>query len=158
MDTAIFNLTHGLYVLTTRLGGRDNGCIVDAVMQASAMPQRVAVAVMKKNLSHGMVMGSGLFNLSVLTDETPQKVFRHFGLQSGAAVDKFAGCEEEHRSENGLLYIPKYTNAFLSCRVEQQHDLGTHTLFVAEVTESRILGDDRGITYNEYRKTLAQRQ
>ena len=152
MNTAIFNLTHGLYVLTSRLGEKDNGCIVDAVMQASAVPQRVAVAVMKKNLSNGIIQATGIFNLSILTEETPQKVFQHFGLQSGRDVNKFEKCDAVQRSSNGLYFIPKYTNAWLSCRVEQKIDLDTHTLFIAEVTDGQQLGTVRGITYNEYRE------
>ena len=152
MNTAIFNLTHGLYVLTSRLGEKDNGCIVDAVMQASAVPQRVAVAVMKKNLSNGIVQATGIFNLSVLTVETPQKVFQHFGLQSGRDVNKFEKCDAVQRAANGIYFIPRYTNAWLSCRVEQKIDLDTHTLFIAEVTDGQVLSDGKGITYNEYRE------
>lgn len=151
MADPIFNLTHGLYVLTTKLGPKDNGCIVDAVMQMTAMPQRIAVGVQKRNLTNGMIQAAGIFNLSILTTETPQDVFKHFGMQSGRDVNKFENCENEYRSANGLLYIPKFTNAFLSCKVEKTLDMDTHTLFIASVTESKILGDKRGITYNEYR-------
>ena len=152
MSDPIFNLTHGLYVLTTRLGDKDNGCIIDAVMQATAMPQRVAIGVQKRNLTNGMIQASRIFNLSILTTQAPKKVFEHFGMQSGRDVNKFENCEEEHRSANGLLYIPKYTNAFLSCKVEQAIDLDTHTVFIAAVTESQILGELPGITYNAYRE------
>lgn len=151
-NKAIFNLTHGLYVLTTRLGEKDNGCIIDAVMQATAMPQRIAIGVMKHNLSHGILAASGIFNLSILTEDTPQKVFQHFGLQSGRDVNKFEKCDEVQRSANGLYFIPKYTNAFLSGKVEQSIDLDTHTVFIASITESRVLSDGKGITYNEYRE------
>ena len=151
MDSAIFNLTHGLYVLTARVADKDNGCIVDAVMQATAMPSRVVVGVQQRNLTNGMIQASGIFNLSILTTETPQKVFQHFGLQSGRDVNKFEKCDAVQRSENGLYYIPKYTNAFLSCKVEQTIDTETHTLFVAAVTESCVLSDVPGITYNDYR-------
>lgn len=151
MDTAIFNLTHGLYVLTTRLGDKDNGCIVDAVMQATAMPQRIVVGVMKQNLTNGMIQATGIFNLSILTEETPQKVFQHFGMQSGRDVNKFEKCDAVERSANGLYFIPKYTNAYLSCKVEQAIDMDTHTIFIAKITESKVLGTVPGITYNNYR-------
>ena len=157
MDTAIFNLTHGLYVLTSKLGEKDNGCIIDAVMQATAMPQRIAIGVMKKNLTNGIIQASGIFNLSILTTETPQHVFQHFGMQSGRDVNKFENCTEEHRSKNGLLYIPKYTNAFLSGKVTQSIDLDTHTVFIAEITESQVLSDIPGITYNNYRDSFKKK-
>lgn len=154
MNDPIFNLTHGLYVLTSRLGEKDNGCIIDAVMQMTAMPQRIAIGVQKRNLTNGMIQASRIFNLSILTEETPQSVFQHFGMQSGRDVNKFEKCDAVKRSANGLYYIPKYTNAFLSCKVEQSIDMDTHTLFIASVTESQILGDVQGMTYNNYRKNI----
>ena len=154
MDSAIFNLTHGLYVLTTRLGEKDNGCIVDAVMQATAMPQRIVVGVQKRNLTNGMIQAAGIFNLSILTEETPQKVFQHFGMQSGRDVNKFEKNDAVVRSKNGLYYIPKYANAFLSCKVEQTIDMDTHTLFIASITESQVLSDNPGMTYNIYRNNF----
>ena len=154
MNDPIFNLTHGLYVLTSRLGEKDNGCIIDAVMQVTAMPQRVGICVQKRNLTNGIIQASGIFNLSILTEETPQHVFQHFGMQSGRDVNKFEKCDAVQRSANGLYFIPKYTNAFLSCKVEQTIDADTHTLFIASVTESRILSDLPGMTYNNYRASF----
>ncbi|MBO4308034.1 MAG: flavin reductase [Bacteroidales bacterium] len=150
----INNLTHGLYVLTTRLGEKDNGCIIDAVMQVTAMPQRIAIGVQKHNLTNGMIMASRIFNLSILTEEVPQDVIKHFGYQSGRDVNKFENCEEVHRSTNGLIYIPKYTNAFLSAKVIQTVDMDTHTVFFAEITEGKILSDIPGMTYNNYRASI----
>ena len=151
MNDPIFNLTHGLYVLTTRLGEKDNGCIVDAVMQITASPQRICVGVNKSNLTNGMIQASRLFNLSILTEETVPFVFQHFGMQSGRDVNKFEKCDAVQRSQNGIYYIPKYTNAFLSGKVEQAIDMGSHTLFIAAITESQILGSVPGMTYNNYR-------
>lgn len=154
MNDPIFNLTHGLYVLTARLGEKDNGCIIDAVMQVTALPQRIAIGVQKRNLTNGMIQASRLFNLSILTEDTDPFVFKHFGMQSGRDVNKFEKCDAVHRSQNGIYYIPKYTNAYLSCKVEQAIDMDTHTLFIASITESKILSDKPGITYNNYRKNI----
>ena len=156
MDSAIFNLTHGLYVLTARVADKDNGCIVDAVMQATALPQQVVVGVQKRNLTNGMIQATGLFNLSILTTEAPAKVFQHFGMQSGRDVNKFEKCDAVQRTANGIYYIPKFTNAYLCCKVERTIDTETHTLFLAIVTESRVLSDLPGLTYNDYRARLKQ--
>lgn len=149
---SLSKISHGVYVLTTRLGEKDNGCIIDAATQATSMPERILICVNKQNLTHGMIMASKQFNLSVLTEEAPMQVFQHFGMQSGLNVDKFANCESEHRSANGIRYINKYTNAVISGQVEQTVDLGTHTLFIAKVTEAVKLSDDTSQTYANYQK------
>ncbi len=142
----LFRLTYGLYVLTARSGGKDNGCIINVASQVTDNPLQIIVSVNKQNMTHDMIAESGQFNLSILTEQAPMKVFEHFGFQSGRDVDKFANCEVEMRSDNGLLYIPKYTNAFLSGKVVDRMDTGTHTLFLAEVTESVHLSDDPSLT------------
>ena len=146
-------ITHGVYLLTTRLGEKDNGCIIDAVAQATSMPERILICVNKQNLTHGMIVAAQRFNLSVLTEEAPMKVYQHFGMQSGLNVNKFENCEVEMRSANGILYLPKYINAVISGQVEQAIDLGTHTLFVAKVTESFKVSDAPSQTYPNYQRT-----
>ena len=123
MDTnALFNIGYGLYVLTTHSNGVDNGCIVNTVTQVTSNPLQVAVTVNKGNYTHDLIMQSGVFNVSMLTTETPMFVFEHFGFQSGRMVNKFATCEAEHRAVNGVLFIPRYTNAYLACHVNQSID------------------------------------
>ena len=147
---ALFKISYGLFALTAREGGKDNGCIINTVSQLTENPLRVSVTVNKSNLTHDMILKTGLFNVSVLTEEAPFKVFEIFGFRSGRETDKFAGCEREYRSANGLLYLPKYTNAVLCGRVVETLDEGTHTLFIAELTQAFILPGAPSLTYQYY--------
>lgn len=148
--TALFKLSYGLFVLTAREGKKDNGCIVNTAVQLTSSPCRIAVTVNKQNYTHGMIMRTGVFNLSVLTEEVPFKVFEHFGFQSGKNVNKFENCESENRSGNGVLYVPKFTNAVISGAVVGEVDCGTHTMFIADVTETKILSGVPSVTYQYY--------
>ena len=151
IDGAAMNkLSYGLFVLTSREGDKDNGCIINTAQMLTDNPKRVTIAVNRQNLSRDMIARTGLFNLSVLTEEVPFKVFERFGFVSGRDADKFAGCDCDARTANGLRYVPKYTNAVISCRVVESHDYDTHTLFVAEVVEAKVLCDQPSITYAYY--------
>ena len=115
---------------------------------------QIAVTVNKGNYTHDLIKDSCVFNVSMLTTETPMKVFEHFGFQSGRKVNKFAGCETEHRAVNHVLYIPKYTNAYLACRVNKSIDFGTHTMFIADVLDAQVLSDKLSVTYDYYQKNI----
>lgn len=155
MDTnALFNIGYGLYVLTTRHNDIDNGCIVNTVTQVTSNPLQIAVTVNKGNYTHELIMNSCVFNVSILTTETPMFVFEHFGFQSGRTVKKFANCEAEHRAVNGVLYIPKYTNAFLACKVNNSIDFETHTMFIANVLDAQVLSDKPSVTYDYYQNHI----
>lgn len=149
-NKALFDLSYGLFVLTSNYNGKDNGCIVNTVQQVTDLPLRLSVTVNKKNFTHELILKSGVFNVSVLTTETPMKVFEHFGFQSGQNVDKFADCESEHRAINHVLYIPKYTNACIACRVASHIDLGTYSLFIADILDAKVLSDKPSVTYDYY--------
>lgn len=149
-SAALFQLSYGLFVLTARERDFDNGCIINTVSQVTDVPKRVSVTVNKRNKTHDMIAATGLFNVSVLDNTVPFDLFRHFGFQSGRETDKFAGWQEAARSENGLLYLTKYTNAWLSGQVIQQIDLGTHTLFVADLTGAEVLSQQPSVTYADY--------
>ncbi len=153
-NDAINKVGYGLYVLTAREDGRDNGCIINVVAQLTSSPMQMMISVNKKNLTHDMILRTGKFNVSCLTEHTPMEVFRHFGFQSGRDVNKFEGCEVEMRSGNGLLYLPKYTNAYLSGQVSYAKDLGTHTLFIATIVEAVHLSDDPSVTYAYYQQHI----
>ncbi len=148
--SAMFKLSYGLFVLTTRDGDKDNGCITNTVMQVTNEVKRIAIAVNKANYTHDMIKKTGVFNVSILTTETPFKVFQQFGFQSGRDVDKFAGFGSEARTANGLRYVPEYANAVLSGRVVEEHEYDTHTMFVAEVTEAAVLSNVPSVTYQYY--------
>ena len=146
--SAFFKLSYGLFVLSARDGSSDNGCIINTVMQVTDSPKRIAIAVNKANYTHDMILRTGLFNVSVLTESVPFQVFQHYGFQSGRDVSKFTG--NEARSENGLCYLTEHVNAFFSAKVIKTEDYGTHTLFVADVTEAKVLSTEPSVTYDYY--------
>ena len=151
-SNAFFKLTYGLFVLTSCKGdGEHNACIINTVMQVTELPQQIVIAVNKTNYTHEMIISSKKFNVSVLTTETPFEVFKRFGFQSGRNVNKFEGFEENcTKSENGLYYVNKYTNALFSAEVVSAIDYETHTLFVARITEAKVLSNDASLTYQYY--------
>ncbi len=148
--TALFKLSYGLFVLTAREGKKDNGCIINTAVQLTSNPCRISITVNKQNYTHDMIVRTGVFNLSVLTEEAPFKVFQHFGFQSGKDVNKFADCESENRTGNGVLYIPKFTNVVISGSVVGEADCGTHTMFIADVVETKTLSAVPSMTYQYY--------
>lgn len=150
---AMYKLTYGLFVLTTTDGGKQNGCIVNTVSMITDSPKRITVFVNKANYSEELLRKTGVFNVSVLTEKTPFDVFKQFGFCSGRDTDKFAG-KEYPKTENGLYYLPEYANAVLSAKVVDAYDYGTHTLFVAEVTEAKTLNEDKSVTYEYYQSNI----
>ncbi len=151
--TALFKIGYGLYVVTSNDGKKDNGLIVNTVTQLTDNPNRVAVNINKQNYSHHVISQTGKLNVNCLSVEAPFSVFQHFGFQSGRAVDKFADFEGL-RSDNGLMFLPKYINAFMSLEVEQYVDLDTHGMFICKVTEARVMSDKDTMTYTYYQKNV----
>ena len=147
--SALFRIGYGLYVVTCREGDRDNGCIVNTVVQVTNTPNRVAVTVNKSNYTHDVIVRTGRMNINCLTEDTPFAVFQHFGFQSGRNVDKFNGATPE-RSENGVSILPAFSNAFLSLDVKQYVDLDTHGMFICTVSEAQVLSDAPSVTYAYY--------
>ena len=149
-QNAMFSLSYGLFVLTARDGAKDNGCIINTVTQLTDTPKRISIAVNKANYTHDMIKMTGVFNVSVLSNDAPFAMFQHYGFQSGRDVDKFAGVQGMARATNGVYYLPYCTNAFISARVTQTIEFETHTLFIADVTEARQLSDVPSMTYAYY--------
>ena len=147
---AFFSFSYGLFVLTARDGAKDNGCIINTVTQLTDTPKRISIAVNKANYTHDMIKKTGVFNVSVLSNDAPFAMFQHYGFQSGRDVDKFAGVQGMARATNGVYYLPYCTNAFISARVTQTIEFETHTLFIADVTEARQLSDVPSMTYAYY--------
>lgn len=154
---ALWKLTYGLYLLTARQDGRDNGCIINTAVQVAENPVRLTISVVRGSLTHDMIAATGEFNLSMLTVDAPFALYRHFGMQSGRGADKFAGRTDVNRSANGLLYLTEATCGYLSCRVTGSVDLGTHTLFIAEVVEGEPLSDRPACTYAYYQSDVKQK-
>ncbi len=151
--TALFNIGYGLYVVTSNDGKKDNGCIVNTVSQLTSQPNRVAVCINKQNYSHHVIKQSGIMNVNCLSTEAPFSVFENFGFRSGRNVDKFANCTPM-RSDNGLVFLPHYINSFMSLKVEDYMDLGTHGMFICSVTEARVINRVETMTYTYYQKNV----
>ncbi len=151
--TALFKIGYGLYVVTSNDGKKDNGLIVNTVSQVTDSPNRVAVCINKANYSHHIIKQTGIMNVNCLSTEAPFKVFQNFGFQSGRNVDKFEGCNPL-RSDNGLVFMPRYINAFMSLKVEQYVDLDTHGMFICTVTEARVISNVETMTYNYYQSNV----
>jgi len=150
---ALFNIGYGLYVVTSNDGSRDNGLIVNTVSQVTNTPNRVAVTINKQNYSHHVIKQSGIMNVNCLDTSAPFEVFKTFGFQSGRSADKFAGIEEL-RSDNGLRFLPRHINSFLSLKVESYVDLDTHGMFICSVTEARVMDNKETMTYTYYQNNV----
>ena len=151
--TALFNIGYGLYVVTTNDGTRDNGLIVNTVSQVTNTPNRIAVTINKQNYSFHTIQKTGVLNVNCLDVSAPFSVFQRFGFQSGRTVDKFAGMEVL-RSDNGLAFLPRYINSFMSLKVESYVDMDTHGMFICTVTEARVMSDAETMTYTYYQKNV----
>jgi len=147
--TALFNIGYGLYVVTSNDGKKDNGLIVNTVTQVTNSPNRIAVTINKENYSHHVIKQTGIMNINCLTTDAPFAVFEKFGFASGRNTDKFADCEPL-RSDNGLVFLPRHINSFMSLKVEQYVDLDTHGMFICEITEARVISDAETMTYSYY--------
>ncbi len=151
--SALFNIGYGLYVVTSNDGKKDNGLIVNTITQVTNTPNRIAVTINKENYSHHVIKQTGIMNVNCLSVSAPFKVFETFGFQSGRTTDKFAGCEPL-RSDNGLVFLPRYINSFMSLKVEQYVDLGTHGMFICSITEARVISDQETMTYTYYQNNV----
>ena len=143
MDNKVmYSLSYGLFVLSARRGDKDNGCITNTAIQVTTDPNRIVVAINKGNYTHDMVKETGRFTVSVLSEEAKFDLFQRFGFQSGRDADKFAGFQANTgKDADGIPYVTQGTNAWLSCKVVSATDLGTHTLFLADVLDGGVLPD-----------------
>ena len=150
---ALNSIGYGLYVVTSNDGEKDNGLIVNTVSQVSDAPNRIAVTINKQNYSHHVIRQTGKLNVNCLDISTPFSVFENFGFQSGRTADKFVGIEEL-RSDNGLRFLPRHINAFMSLKVENYVDLGSHGMFICSITESRVISGKESMTYAYYHQNV----
>lgn len=153
-NKAIYKLTYGLFVLSAFTKGKHNGCIINTAGQVTSSPNRISIAVNKANLTHDIIMETGLFNVSVISEEAQFKLFERFGFQTGRDVDKFEGMTGFKKASNGINYVTQGTNAYISAKVETTVDLGTHTMFIAEVTDMEVLSDAPSATYGFYQEHI----
>ena len=150
---AMYNLTYGLFILTARDGEKDNGCIINTACQVTTDPNRITICVNKNNFTHDIILKTGLFNISMLTEKSEFETYKHWGFRSGRTVDKVLPIYYI-RADNGVIYIKDECNAYLSCKVVSSTDLGTHTLFLADVTDGAVFNSDPSVTYAFYQKNI----
>ncbi len=151
---AMYKLSYGLFVVTANRDGRDNGCITNTAIQVTSEPNRISLAVNKSNFTHDMIKDTGIFTVSVISEAASFDLFKHFGFQSGRDVDKFADFNDCKRAENGTMIITNGTNGYISAKVVNTVDLGTHTLFIADVTDMDVLADVPSATYTYYQENI----
>ena len=151
---AMYKLSYGLFVLTAKDEEKDNGCIINTAIQASSMPNQLSICVNKANLTHDMIVKTGKFTVSVISQDAGFDLFKHFGFQSGKDVDKFKNFEKCKRGENSIYYITEGTNAYISVNVSKTEDLGSHTMFIGEITNMEVLSETPSVTYDYYLKNI----
>lgn len=151
---AMFNISYGLYVLTANLDGKDNGCIINTVTQVTSDPNQITIAVNKLNHTRDMIAASKKFTASIISQNADFELFKRFGFQSGKNVDKFAGFTAAQRGANEAMIINEGTNAYIAGWVTQEIDLGTHSLFIARVTDMDVLNDTPAATYAYYHQNI----
>lgn len=154
---ALYCISYGLFVLTARQGQKDNGCMINTAMQLTSTPNRLGVTVNKANATHDMVLETRKFTVSVLSKKANFDLIRRFGFQSGREINKFQDYEYAKRNQEGMLYVTEGTNAFLSVEVEETIDLGTHTMFIGNVTEMEVLDSESSATYEYYQTYIKPR-
>ena len=150
----MYKLSYGLFVLTAKDEEKDNGCIINTAIQASSMPNQLSICVNKANLTHDMIVKTGKFTVSVISQDAGFDLFKHFGFQSGKDVDKFKNFEKCKRGENSIYYITEGTNAYISVNVSKTEDLGSHTMFIGEITDMEVLSETPSVTYDYYLKNI----
>lgn len=152
-NSAMYKLSYGLFILTAKENEKDNGCVINTAMQVTDKPKQIMITVNKQNHTHDMIVNTGEFNISVLTESSEFNMYKNWGFQSGRDTDKTIGINFK-RAENGIIYLTDHTNAYISGRVVSSVDLGTHTLFIAEVKEAEVLGEEESVTYSYYQKNI----
>lgn len=151
---ALYNLTYGMFLLTTREEGRDYGCIINTAVQVARDPERIAISVQKSNKTCEVLQRTELFNLSAITEDAPFDLFRQFGMQSSRDVEKFQGYPGIDRAPNTLPIVSNYANMYLCCYVTQQIDLGSHVLFIGEILDGDVLNSKPSCSYAHYHAAI----
>ncbi len=151
---AMHALTYGLFVLTAKQENRHNGCIINTAMQVTTEPNRISITVNKANHTHDMLMETDDFTVSVISEDADFDLFKHFGFQSGKDTDKFSGFDDVREAKNGTLVVTKVTNAYISGKISDRIDLGSHTMFIADVVDGEILSDEKSASYEFYQKNI----
>ncbi len=150
----VFNISYGLYILLAKENEKDNGCVINTLMQISDTPQICIVSVNKENYTHDIIKKTKKLNISILTNEANMDIFTRFGFQSGRENDKFEGLKGVKRAPNGILYLEEYANSYISGEVLEAYDFGTHTVFKIEIVDAKIISDAKSLTYTYYHENV----
>lgn len=153
-NTALFKISYGLFALTAKENEKQNGCIINTAAQVTSTPNRLSITVNKANFTHDMVLRTGEFNISVLSESAPFEVFERFGFHSGRDTEKILTCPYASFADNGIAYLGEYVNAYFSCKTVETLDLGTHTMFIADIADAKVLSDEASMTYDYYHKNV----
>lgn len=153
-NKALYNIACGLFVLTAADGSKQNGCIINTVMQVTSKPVKISITVNKENFTTDLILKSGKFNVSCIDESAKFSLFERFGFASGRDTDKFSGFAGYKTASNGINYVTEGTNAFFSAKVVDTVDAGTHYVFIAEVEEAEVLSDNLSATYSYYHKNI----
>lgn len=151
---AMYKLSYGLFVLTAKEGEKDNGCIINTAIQVTSVPNQISICVNKDNFTHDMIMRTGEFTVSVISQKATFDLFKHFGFQTGREVNKFETYSSCSRGNNGIYYVTEGTNAYISVKVEKKVDLGSHTMFIGEIADMEVLSEDVSATYEYYMNNI----
>ena len=151
---AMYKLSYGLFILTAKEAEKDNGCIINTAIQAASEPNQLSICVNKANYTHDMIQRTGKFTVSVLSQKAQFELFKHFGFQSGRDTNKFEAFEQCARGTNGIYYITEGTNAYISVTVTKTEDLGSHTMFIGEITDMEVLSNVPSVTYDYYQNNI----
>ena len=151
---AMYKLSYGLFVLTAKEGDKDNGCIINTAIQAASTPNQISICVNKANYTHDMISRTGEFTVSVISKKASFDLFKHFGFQTGREVNKFADFTSCERGANGIYYITQGTNAYISVKVTKTEDIGSHTMFIGEITDMEVLSEESSATYEYYMNNI----
>ena len=154
MDNPMFNISYGLYIVSTKADDKDNGCICDTLMQVTSEPNQICVCLNKEDYTCHLLLKSGVFTASIISEKADMSLFKRFGFQSGRSVEKFQDFKAIRRMANGTLAITEGTNAFISAKVSNTMDLGSHILFIASVTDTGIISNEPSATYAYYQKYI----
>lgn len=155
---SLYKLSYGLFILTAKDGDKDNGCIIDTAIQAASGPEQISICVNKTSCTHDMVMRTGAFTVSVLSVSASFELFKLFGFRSGKYINKFEAFDKCERGENGIYYITEGTNAYISVKVTKTEDLGSHTMFIGEITDMDVLSETPSATYDYYLKNIKPKE
>jgi len=151
---AMYKLSYGLFVCAAKEGDKDNACIINTAIQAASTPNQISICVNKANYTHDMIMNTKKFTVSVISEDASFDLFKQFGFQSGRDVNKFADFTDCKRGFNDVLYVTKGTNAFISVYVQKTEDLGSHTMFIGQITDMEVLSDTPSATYAYYMNNI----